>query len=153
MRFSAAMCAIGGLVISTLAGCAPSYRTRTAGDRVCISWSSVHRRCRAWEAKWPEDAQTPADKIEEDADREAARRAGHPYFPPQYKYESASAYLERVDEEARRAEAKEKGGWFLARQRDGESFEHYSKRFFEGVESSRPSQSGSGRPSLGGSHD
>jgi hypothetical protein len=139
MRCSTKMLVIGVLGLATLAGCAPSYGSRTAGDRVCISWSSVrgHRRCRAWEAKWPEDAQTPVDRMLEDADREAARKDGRPYFPPQYKHESGSEYLERLGEEDRRAEARAQGEPFLPRQRGGESNEHFSKRFLDEAASRR----------------
>ena len=103
-------------------------------DRVCISWLATRRgaqRCRAWEYRWAEDAQTPADKIEDGAARELAQRERRPYIPPHHKHESASDYLARMGDERRRADAAEHGECFIPTQRHGESFDHYSKRFFD----------------------
>lgn len=138
--------ALLALALSTLAGCGASRGrvSRSDPDRACISWAGRRvKQCRAWEYRWAEDAQTPADKIEEDAARETARREGRSYIPPKYKHETAQDYLTRMEDERRRMDAHDRSQPFIPSQRSGESFDHYSKRVFDEASSSSSQRTGS----------
>jgi hypothetical protein len=121
------------LGIFVLTGCRGGGWGHAAGpgpndERVCVSGGA---RCTQYRYKYPEDARTPLDRMNEDSARQAAYQKGEPYFPAHYAGESTGGYLQRMGEESKRQDAYKRGEPYLPSQRSGESFNHWVKRSSE----------------------